>query len=185
MTRHEGYPGKHETRQTPPARDIEDFERTIERDDEELIQFSDGALGLLHRHEGQTVNWRNKWAPGIFNPSGVGIVKMDSGRRLALGRDTAVILPKLDTQTGKFATGEELDATRLETIAPDGILPPATIGQEWEPLKDQGEVVESVMFQYKISSPGTEQLQIGMPGYFDSAIEILEKADQQLPPPYS
>jgi hypothetical protein len=141
----------------------------------ERVQFSDGQLGLLHRTHGDTVDFmHHKW--GDVRLKNCAIVKMSNGERYAFGGDVAVRLGELNSSAGEFMKPKgNTSVARLADIAPNGYLPPATIGSSWQPLDNQG-TVESVMLRYKASSPGEPgAIQVDMPNYFDSAIALLNK----------
>ena len=164
-------------------RTIEDYE-TLQTPRAETVQFNDGQLGILYRFHGAEVDWENLKYGDMWSNAGLcAIVKTSNGQRFAFGKGASVQLPELDTTTGKFRKGTHTTAARLATIAPNG-LPPATIGEQWATLDDQG-TVESIMLRYKTTfEPAPDQYpQIDMPEYFESALELLDKAhsSQQLP----
>jgi len=148
----------------------------------ETVQFSDGQTGLLYRAEGSVVNWGiHKYTRNLDSrhSNDCAIIAMSTGRRFAFGRGMSILLPELDSNTGKFYDQKTTTAARLNDIAPQG-LPDLKVGMSWAPLDNQGSV-DSVMIRYKQASPAISgYTQIDMPNYFDDAEQLLVRADAEM-----
>jgi hypothetical protein len=141
------------------------------------------ALGF--RTPGDTIRWdQGKYSRHLdVFPSNTAIVIMEDGLHYAFGNRVGVILPELDTKTGKFGKyGEKLKAMIIREAAPDG-LPDIVIGEPWSFVGTDKKVKE-VLLRYKTGSPNHPfaDHQVDMPSPFSSACAHLERVAQEIDP---
>jgi hypothetical protein len=147
---------------------------------DERVQFSDGVVAIGFRTPGDTISWdENTYSRHLKTRGGpnTAILATESGRRFALGKGVAVMLPEYSRETGRYRTEE---GKPLAAISIRKDLPDLTIGKPWE-LIGQDDKVTDVMFDYTMTTPGTASAeQLGVPSPFEHAKQILDSVADKL-----
>jgi len=146
---------------------------------EERIQFADGRVALGYRTPGDSMVWKFHKNTRHLDARGgpdLAIVATESGRRFALGKGVAVMLPEFTAEEGRFKSKDQPLA--VKSIA-DG-LPDLVLGEPWDFIGGNDKI-NDVTVDYVNMAPGQNDAhQIDRPNPFDHARELVEKAASKL-----
>jgi hypothetical protein len=141
---------------------------------EERIQFSDRRVAFGFRTPGDRITWgEHKYTSHLDNRGGpdLAIVGTERGRRFALGKGVAVMLPEFSKEEGRFkAVDGQLSAKSVSEGIPD-----LTIGEPWELLGDDDRITDVVVDYTTMTESQKGAHQLDMPNPFDHAREILDE----------